>query len=424
MALARLNRVTEATEGAGNCAFNAFALGFCDARVLAQVERAVKASGTTPDARFKRFIQHVASALSVECRWSAVASALLTLRDEDKVKLQSVLAPILRDMSINLALKAADGLFHFQQTLEPFMSAYSDYTCGRNGGALARDDIFLRHDFITKKFREMREEEIHVWWRDQGYQQFLQKMRNNGEWAGDLELARLARYFGVVLDVVREDFVFNVYGNYGSFPYLHGGVGDNIPENYKREIMDCLYDRDIIKRNLRLSVNDKGIEFNLPEFAVIASRLSNVPNYEKVNAFVTEHCLALKGTHVPKAWHRRCREELIQRNVIGRDPDNSKQYVFTMNANQAMMCLGAVPYYDAVMNICRQHYEVHPLLVLHNKDGHHWENTLALPTPEEAFLRRIGFFGPEASQRLMQDSFLLSTNQLRRSDEDLIRKFT
>ena len=38
MALARLNRKIEHTEGEGNCAFNAFSLALCDIEVLDHIE--------------------------------------------------------------------------------------------------------------------------------------------------------------------------------------------------------------------------------------------------------------------------------------------------------------------------------------------------------------------------------------------------
>jgi hypothetical protein len=429
MALARLNRTAEHTEGAGNCAFNAFALGLCTPQVFSQIERSVEAAKNNMDQRFAGFIRRVSEVLRVERNWVSVKTALLNLSSKEKVKLQSVLAPILRELSISIALNPADDIFHRGQTVVHLMSVFRDYRrkfCGKE--AKQTDDVFSRHPFITRKFRKVCQETpdkidqqkiIDNWWWHEGYPEFLQEMSKDGKWAGDLELARLARYFGVVLDVVRNDLVFNIYGHYGSFPFLHGHVAQQIPEKFKREIIDCLYDRDIIKRDLALAMNDHGIDFNVPEFNIITKRLNKISSFGEVHAFITDNCLNLKGLLVPK-WYRNCMDELIQRNVIGRSM-HSPDYFFVVDASLALDRIDAIPYYNEVIKICREYYEVHPQLVLQNIQGEHWESTVKLQTCEEAILQRFRMFEPGVAASAMQRAMI---DSLRRSDEDVVKKRT
>ncbi len=87
------------------------------------------------------------------------------------------------------------------------------------------DDIFTRHEFIMEQF-DLHEDaaSFAVWWQEEVTRRFLQAMREDGVWAGDLELCRLAGYFEVVLNVVCRDSLNLLQGNYGYFPFLFGEV--------------------------------------------------------------------------------------------------------------------------------------------------------------------------------------------------------
>ncbi len=105
MALERLNRVKEKTLGQGNCAYHAFALGLCHSSVLNLIEKRLLERQISPDKRFKRFIHLAANALGVAVEWKAVKERLLYLRIYDKELLQTQLAPVLRNLSIDIARK-------------------------------------------------------------------------------------------------------------------------------------------------------------------------------------------------------------------------------------------------------------------------------------------------------------------------------
>lgn len=433
MALARLRRETERTEGAGNCAFYAFTLGFCHSKIFSQLEISVLASKTTPDKRFKRFIRHVAVALKVTADWESVKKEMLRLRYADSVKLQHLVAPVLRELAIDLAIKPADAEFHYKQTEIYLESAFRDYyRLYRGKHATRSDDIFDRHAFIKEEFsrachlqKNKNEliEHILSWWRDRGYSKFLQIMRQDGQWAGDLELARLARYFGIVLDIVSDNYQepYTVNGNYGRFPFLHGKLGENIDKHQQLIIMSCLHEREVLKDGFE-HMNDQGIEFGMPDINLICRRLDAVPHVALVNKFINEHCQNLKGQLVPRAWPRSCVEELLQRNVIV-SVAGGGGFQFAMNAEVAVLYTAAIPCSNQIKAICRQYFEVRPRLVLCNHGGKHWENTLALPDPVfEEMIQRAGLFGDGGRQ--LANAAMNAALSRRKSEEEVARKFT
>jgi len=435
MALARLRRKPEKTEGQGNCAFNAFTLGLCNALVFSQIERALGAANTDLNIRFKRFVRHAATSLKVQADWRSVTAELIRLRREDPVSLQQLMAPVFRELSVNIALKPADSFYHFQRTISCILGAFSDYRrIYLNLPVKFTEDTFCRHDFIHAEFERVcrmnvnedaRLEIIKNWWRDSGYQNFLKAMSCEGEWAGDLELARLARYFGVALEVLSDgyDEPYTIYGSFGRFPFLHGDLGKGIDEKDQLIIMSSLYERFILKDGLE-HMNDQGIEFSLSDINLICRRLDAVPHFELVRVFVNEHCMELKGMLVPRDWPPTLLEELIQRNVIGSSRDN-KGFVFAMNAQDAVIYLNEIPHCKKIKEICRKNFEARPRLVLCNHRGEHWENTVALPDPFiKEMIQRSSIFSKNWLPYTMSNQFFSAAIMRRCSDEDVTKKFT
>lgn len=426
MALARLKRKIEHTEGEGNCAFHAFALALCNRQVFSQIERSVYAAHTEPDVRFAGFIKRVAGKLNVNPRWRSVTRALLALREEDSRELQFILAPILRELSINIARDPADSAYHTLQTVEPMMGAFDAYCRNKSD-----DDIFIKHNFIKMKFDEvsrtemdevMREKMLNQWWWSEGYDQFLVEMGKDGQWAGDLELARLARYFNVVVDGVKlEQGVENpvpIYGNYGYFPYLHGAMGSKVTKNQIADVMKCLYDRDILNRE---DSNNKGVAFNVSSLFLLKDRLGKVHAYDEIIEFLM-HQENLKGQPLPKEWTSNLMiiAQLSQRNVIGRAKDGVS-YIFSVDVGEAMLRIGEVPCYDVVKQICLESYEEHARLVLYNDRAYHWANTVPEFIPPKALIGRQGFF--DAAQSVLATYSPEPANGLRSSGNS-VRRFT
>lgn len=435
MALARLHRQPESTLGNGNCAFNAFALAITDEWVLHRIELSLKRDGLNPDQRFAGFIRRAAAALNVEVNWYSVKSRMLALRANDVISLQKMMAPVFRQMAVKLAVDDVDKIFHYQQTTEPLMSALDDYHRWSEGLEVKNeDDIFIRHGFIKNKFCQIIKEQndetyqqkiLDNWWWNEGYNAFINEMGRDGVYAGDLELARLARYFNVVLKAVGDQFEHIVYGVNGFFPFLHGDAAKNIPKQNIHDIMDCLYDREILMRDVRTSSNDKSIEFSvdITELDTIARRLRKIPEYERVSEFIGVHMENLKGLAVPAEWPYVCIKELIQRCVIS-SVKNGGGHVFCMDAPRAVIAIDEVPCRDEIMKICAEHFREHPLLVLYNPETNnpqtkHWENTLPVLSPTEKLKRRAG---------LLFDNAVPSVNNLlferKTSDEDIVRRLT
>ena len=156
MALARYEREKETTIGQGNCAFNAFALALCDPAVFSQIERSLQSANENADGRFSQFIYSASETLRVDASWAAVKKELLRLHEADKHQLQNKIAPILRQLSIDIAVYSPDAVFLKSQTVVQLVSAYSDYQRNKLGKQVTSpDDIFSRHSYITDKFYEV-----------------------------------------------------------------------------------------------------------------------------------------------------------------------------------------------------------------------------------------------------------------------------
>lgn len=391
MALARYEREKESTIGQGNCAFNAFTLALCDPAVFSQIERSLQSDNEECNERFNQFIHSAAESLRVEANWAAVKKELLRLREVDKQKLQNKIAPILRQLSIDIAVYSPDAVFLKSQTVVQLVSAYGDYQRNKLGKQVTSvDDIFSRHSFITDKFyavyygqekdKLQRKKIIENWWWNEGYDQFLAEMSKDGVWAGDMELARLAKYFNVVLEVIPDEgFLYNIHGDYGYFPFLNDDIGRLIPKSDRKDVMDVLRSRMVIEQGHE-HVHVAGVNFSMSNLWNIIRRLEKIPNCKQVTEFISQHP-QLKEVTVPQQWPRVCIDELIQRNVIARHK-NGKDYKFAINANDAMLRINEIQHCRAVSDICRKYFKALPTLVLH-KSSDHWSNTLKIISPEE-----------------------------------------
>lgn len=252
MSFARKNMLQiEPALGAGDCAFHSFVLGFFRKEVLDQLEERYE-----PNERLRAFILAAAQILRVNAQWALVKAAILRMREENKEELQRLFTPLMRHIAIS---RADNSLLHKQRTIEPLASAYNDYVNEKNGRVVrgVRDDIFKRHPFIVARFDQLyrnnkAEQDLLDWWEfgtenenKPGYDQFIENMRQPGQWAGDLELYQLATYFQVNLDVVRGDFTHHIcIDNYGRMP-IKSLVDDF---NFNAEQIQRLSDNGIVNR--------------------------------------------------------------------------------------------------------------------------------------------------------------------------------
>lgn len=421
MALNRLNREIEDAERDGNCAFNAFVLALCDDYVLYLIERSLYGKQQSPDEYLHQFIQAVAKAYQLEPRWQVVKQRLIDLKKNNKRDLQKTLAPIMRQLCMDIAEDPERYLYYQHILYNYFLGAFDYYSKGQH------DDIFSRHAFIINKFYEVlhatddetqRYKMLDQWWWKEGYQTFLQAMRRDGVWAGDLELARLGEYFNVILHIIYNDEDYGLHGNYGNLPLLQ----QDIFKNDVDDIYLCLYGRGIINRELVEVNRVLSHPFSVTSQNQLDSRLARIPEYHIVLAFVEENFSTLKGLSVPSTWPQKCLNELIQRNVIVRGQDG-KSYIFSQDAGTALLEIDEVPCYQQVLKLCREHYQEHACLVLRKTDeyGGHWQNTKLILDASERFHQRVtlAMQGNAAPHLFWQQPIFL-----RRSNEDLIKKLT
>jgi len=202
---------TERAEGNGNCAFNAFVLGFSREDVLTHFEKKAKLDKN----KYDRFVHDASHELNVPT--GNLYQEIKKLRqDEDgKITLQEKLAPVMRRLSCELASNDPKRE-HFNTTKEILSSAFVNYNQdSANVNKGDSDDIFTTHKFIRDKFNELSKidsisdtnvyTELEEWWSAKGYNQFLTEMSANQEqWAGDLELKELATFFNVNLDIKKD----------------------------------------------------------------------------------------------------------------------------------------------------------------------------------------------------------------------------
>lgn len=155
----------------GNCLFNSFALG------LLKIQK----SGVKVSPTLQAFINENIAIFSL-----------------DVDSFQQQLAIKLRELSSTLSYKHRDT--NSFQLADPLWALYNQSQSNQPHD----DDIFSPHTFIKEKFKEkgLTYEQLFDWWLDIGYSQFLIEMKEDGCWAGDLELKELATHFSVNVNII------------------------------------------------------------------------------------------------------------------------------------------------------------------------------------------------------------------------------
>lgn len=409
-------------EGDGNCAFNSYSLSLCEPSVLDQIAARVIARGEKPDDVFKKFITDVATAFKLrgDANWESVKAKLLIERRQNPTQLQRKLAPILRELAVDLAEQDEEN---YKRTLQPIQSAFNNYLGGKLHLPWAKtsDDIFAMHSFITKKFAELYGsyhpntrwvEAIHnrinkksseqvaselaakesmmldalkEWWRMEGYAHFLQEMRKSGKWAGDLELFQLSRYFNVNLDVYRGEALFShIRIHYGEIPAveLHAlnlGEDEELTHQMGAPVLRNAewLGKQLHTRGLgeRTDTNDF-LLYSSPTPDFFTLRLDAVPGSERVleiiadyerknpDAKLTSQVFAVDETNANSI------PELLARDVITHSDHGYKFTDITCATARERVC--AIPEKDQLLIAFTTHYEEPPTLSLINNNAIHW----------------------------------------------------
>ncbi|HLB42837.1 MAG TPA: hypothetical protein VJN02_08335 [Gammaproteobacteria bacterium] len=400
----RYPALIERTLGDGNCAFNAFALGIVSKNLLSAVETQLsQQKKDSPKVLFQGFIKAVAEEFSVQdATWDAIKQLLLTLRHNDKEELQRKLAPILRQLAIEQARQDAQ---HYNKTLEPLKSAFYNYIYKKMGYPVrgVQDDVYIKHDFIEgefnnlyqeffgnnqkehldeyqgliknenrthednkklKQFDEQMNQQLLLWWKENGYNQFLTEMEQNGEWAGELELILLARYFHVHVNIYRDELLIMSTRDHGELPRQN--------EEYRYQLQTA----DIKQLVARQIINNPDTAepecLSLLPLTPLAlhARLDAVPEYQAVSKFIDDQGDRLKTLPVPCDWSQDCVKELIHRNVV----DQSKKFI--VKSKVAQERIKEMQYKTELIAAWQTYYQALPTVALSHTNGGHWDNRM------------------------------------------------
>ncbi len=270
--------------GDGNCAFNAFILGFCQKTALDRVEL-LFADENNP---IHHFYHAVGTMLEVEREsltegqyLKAVKEKILELREHNASKLQKTLAPYMRRLACDLKYpESAKADF-----IPALQGAYFGIKAKANLSILEvilaffkksdPDDIFSQHPSIMAKFKELSalspqqsdeadQAELESWWNDRGFGLFVAKMKRSGSWAGDAELAALAKHFHINLQIRTPHYARQFHYEYG--------------ELQRDQLSPALIDQ-LVKRNVIISPEEHqtALPFILQPVEIRA-RLEAVPD--------------------------------------------------------------------------------------------------------------------------------------------------
>lgn len=257
-------------EGDGNCAFNSFVLG---------LRRLVLEFGLKEPANAKKFIDifnkimeenHITNEKKETVKitsWTDFKKYLSNIDNTDVglKKLQKELAPVMREFSSQQvappggsAPEGFTGKNHKPGSLIALTAAFRNYKINPMNIGIDIFDFnrpiqkkylsFLQPEF--EKFKKLSpdavaEQALAQWWeqKDGGYEKFIKVMRTDTVWAGDLELAPLAEYFGINLSVATPGASqqFRMYSNYGQLNTAELKLSEAITRELK--------DRGVIDRD-------------------------------------------------------------------------------------------------------------------------------------------------------------------------------
>ena len=218
------------TLGDGNCAFNGFVLGWCEAILSGKI--------TLTPAQLEFF----KNALGLANPTLENLQAWITSRSLHQR--QTELQGILRRIAVSYIV---------EHEAEIYQDAYEqqlwDAYCNPEG-----DDTFRAHVHIARKFNERNLEEnvLKAWWHTEGKGPYFDNMRQ-GAWGAEVELDALARCFGISIFWQKE----SPFGQLGA-----RSIGGKAIQGFNEAQ---------IKRFLDLGIGERvGSSFQLHRFASVA----------------------------------------------------------------------------------------------------------------------------------------------------------
>lgn len=398
---------SEDTVGDGNCAYNAFILGLCNEDVFNQIEANLVEDKLTAEEAFPVFIEKAALALGVAETWAAVRGEALRLRQQDSIALQKKLAPVMRELSVDL-LAEETGKEYIQRALYRKNAAYKQYKQEKKHKPNlphqenpftpelqrqlvaafdkfpkdSREDIFKRHPFIVAKFKELKDDAVasakdkvrHLkkWWMDSGFKGFQSEMKKNGNFAGDIELKQVVNYFRYIKwQVIAPRF------DAKRPVVLHA---------MKRELLipNLTYAKaqELAARAVSMGVGmEKDFDAHKPLSLLpvtknqMVANLSAVPNHAEVKAYL-EVNKPKNGTPIPSEWKKipACEEQLELRGVIHRGKFNADCSV-PATLKVMLQRIDEIPAKDEILAETKRRSNIKEIeLTSANPNAVHWSN--------------------------------------------------
>jgi hypothetical protein len=255
-------------------------------------------------------------------------------------------------------------------------------------------DIFIRHPFVRDAFSflwnkyadqkgglELAKTHLLAKWKEKGMKMFLDSMNGDSVYAGDLELAPLAKYFGINLDVD-----MGMRGNHSvtRLNRLPASIRLDDGSEYKLERSVCLKlsSRGIIDVERTLEpISHESVD----------QRLNAIPNHAIVVDYINTN-KPVKYAPVPAEWSPECLHQLRQRGIITTrqqvavfasdlsDEPADKKTNGKENRDETLSRIAAFPNAKEIAAAWKA-VPVIPKMRLKNSSAVHWNNIVAIVVP-------------------------------------------
>lgn len=413
------------TLGGGNCAFNAFAKVLHRKEFLEAIEAHFKDSNIDINVALREFLDgvqkgflslHKGQEINVmpnqRCTWEDFKNYFFDLRYvKDDQDAQRLLSPILRHLAVS-KFDRSENSTDIEKTkflLQTAFNYHFDKYVEKSKPDPIGDDIVYQFEFIKTKFRDIcfshrlsdddKDKEILRgvyfnkvldWWLNEqdsirGLDIFLANMDTDGRYAGDLELAKLAEYFGITLKAERQlhngkKMETLVHFNNGTIPRKSLGNEEQIKRLANRNIIDHVpNDQD----PTFLPITEEKLEERMANFSnksvnLMLQVLSSNSFKEKDGKWEIENIDAL-GLFGKESY-----DELIARGVISQSVDGINRLL--VDKNDVMDILQSIEDKDIILKIYQDYYRAAPVMVLDNT-AQHW-TPVAAYTPIKKPLKK------------------------------------
>lgn len=403
----------------GDCAFNAYSLGFSDLVMANSLDDYAKNN------RYNEIITKLNKTIPDIKDWETFKKFLISKKNDPRF-IQQTLAPIFRSIALDLKEKEQQSNGINDGEKEILQAEFRDYVFGQLQLPIKEDflggDIYQRIPAFLEKFNDgFKEIETKLknnkdidlsdlsaavdntnknlplnnkqylcldnfqkaikdqqpgltnWFENKGYKEFIEYQRNATKWAGDIELAPLSEYLGICVKTERSNTLISIYDFHGSIPR----------KLLNKNQIRLLQDRGVIDRNDK---SDELLFLELKETDLIA-KLNSIENSEIITEFCISHeeSMAKEQIAVPENWIPRIFAsfenplikpetffQLLERGIISRD-GNTDRFLFTkMTLAVLLNKIEAVDDDAGIIKLWKQNYKDLPLVILSNPHSVHW----------------------------------------------------